>query len=235
MVLFVHVRDGAATRHRGYPVLEEVLLRHEDARCAWPTDELVRRDKDRVLVGEVPVGAPEVHVDLHVGPRPRSPRKRARRAWEEDGGLGRLRPDPGDVRRGGEAADLEGAVCVRDELTLKLLKIDAPVRVLVDRHDVRDRLTPRELVGVVLVGADEDDRAPLLRDGVTQIELAVELVGQRDVERVDQLVDGAGRTRTTEEHDVAVAGADGLADQRASSRKRVVCSPVCEVSVCVFA
>jgi hypothetical protein len=40
-------------------------------------------------------------------------------------------------------------------------QVDVAVGVLADGHDVGDRLAPGDLVGVVLVGADEDDR-PLL-------------------------------------------------------------------------
>ena len=66
--------------------------------------------------------------------------------------------DAGDVRRGGEGADLARSMRVAAQFLLEVLEVDATVTVLGDRDDVGARLTPRQLVGVVLVGPDEDDR-----------------------------------------------------------------------------
>ena len=50
------------------------------------------------------------------------------------------------------------------ELLLEHRHVDVAVAVLGDRHDVADRLAPRQLVGVVLERADEHDR-PLVGAG----------------------------------------------------------------------
>ena len=102
--------------------------------------------------------------------------------------------DPGDVRRGGEAAHLQRAIRVAAQLRLEAGDVDAPVGVLGDGHDVGARLAPRQLVGVVLVGADEDDGA-----GV-------------EVEQADELVDRARRARAAEDDDVVLAAVDRPVD-----------------------
>ena len=102
--------------------------------------------------------------------------------------------DPGHVGGGREAADLDRAVTVSDELFLQVLLIDVAVVVLADDDHVRDRLPPGKLVGVVLVRADEDDRAFCRRDQRREVVAIVEVSGYAHVEDVDQAVDGAGRT-----------------------------------------
>ena len=67
--------------------------------------------------------------------------------------------DAGDVAGRREGADLQRPVGVVDQLTLERGDVDVAVGVLRDDHDVGDRLAPRQLVGVVLERADEDDRA----------------------------------------------------------------------------
>ena len=74
---------------------------------------------------------------------------------------------------------------VADELGLEVGEVDPPVGVLADRDDVGARLPPRQLVGVVLVGADEHDRPR----GV-------------EVEQPDELVDRARRAGAAEDDDV---------------------------------
>ena len=53
---------------------------------------------------------------------------------------------------------LQRPVGVRHELRLQAAEVDAAVVVLRDGRDVGDRLAPGQLVGVVLVRADEHDR-----------------------------------------------------------------------------
>jgi hypothetical protein len=50
-----------------------------------------------------------------------------------------------------------------------------PVGVLADGDDVGDRLAPGQLVGVVLEGADEDDRPLSRRDLLAQVVAVVEV------------------------------------------------------------
>src|SRR5690349_22589703 len=79
-------------------------------------------------------------------------------------------------------SDLQGPLGVPDELLLEASEVDVPVAVRGDGYEVRDRLPPRELVGVVLVGADEDHRAPLGRDRIGRSEEHTsELQSRRDL------------------------------------------------------
>jgi hypothetical protein len=51
-----------------------------------------------------------------------------------------------------------GAPRVPGQLAAQVGQVDVAVGVLADDHDVGDGLAPRQLVGVVFVRADEDDR-----------------------------------------------------------------------------
>ena len=95
------------------------------------------------------------------GRRRRSPRRTARRAVQQRGDRVGVGEDAGDVGGGGEAADPQRPVGVPDQLRVQVGQVDVPVGVRADHDDVGDRLPPRQLVGVVLVRADEHHR-PLL-------------------------------------------------------------------------
>ena len=96
-----HEHDRPAARDRRHAAAQERALGDEDPGRAGAAGELVRREEDRVLGG---------HVDRQV---------RARGGVVEAGERAvpvehlreplDVRDDPGDVRRGGEAADLERA------------------------------------------------------------------------------------------------------------------------------
>ena len=97
--------------------------------------------------------------------------------------------DARHVRRGGEAADLQRPVRMAPQLVLEMTDVDASVAGRADRHEIRDRLSPGQLVGVVLVGADEHDRP----------------CGGIELEQAHELVDRAGRARAAEEDDIVIA------------------------------
>ena len=61
-----------------------------------------------------------------------------------------------------------GRSAYRSSSASQLGLVDVAVGVLGDRHHVGDRLAPGQLVGVVLEGADEDDR-PLLAAGSASV------------------------------------------------------------------
>ena len=150
------------------------------------------------------------------------------------GGVG---DDAGDVGGGRERADLERAVGVLLELLAQVVLVDAAVGVLADRDDVGDRLAPRDLVGVVLVGPDEDDRALRRRDVLGERVGVVEGRGDPQPEDPDQLRDRPGAPGAGEQHDGVVVAARRTSRMiaRASSRSRVVCRPVPLDSVWVLA
>ena len=91
--------------------------------------------------------------------------------------------------------------------------VDPAVPVLRDHDEVGQRLAPRQLIAVVLIGPDEHDRALGHRDRGTQVIAVIEVGRQPDLEAVDQLVDRAGRPRAGEQDDVVGAvRADGISD-----------------------
>ena len=122
----------------------------------------------------------------------------------------RVGQDAGDVRGGREGTDAQRPVGVPDQLPLQLGQVDATVGVLVDGHDIRDGLAPRQLVGVVLVRADEHHRPLAGRDLVAQSVALVELGGQPQPEHIDELVDGTRGAGAREDDHVPV----GVARQR---------------------
>ena len=151
----VDVHHRAAAGHDRHPVGHQLAAHDEHARGAGAADELVRADEDRVLAR----AAGAVHLDVDVG-RAGGEVPEAERAVlvEQVGDALGVGDDAGDVGGGGEGADLERPVGVALELLAEVVEGDPAVGVLVDGDDVGDGLAPADLVGVVLEGADEDDR-----------------------------------------------------------------------------
>ena len=161
----VDVRHGPAAHHVRDGVGQQLASGDEHTRCAGAADELVRREEDGVLVGTGVYVAPRRELDVHVGAGGGEvPEGEGAVLVQQDGDAVRIRDDPRDVARGAEAADQQRTVRVRHELRLETLLVDVPVGVLGDHHDVGDGLAPRDLVAVVLEGADEHDGPPVLRD-----------------------------------------------------------------------
>ena len=161
---------------------------------ARAADELVRAEEHRVLVGSGSPSAGRPSRCRRTAPRRRSPRTTARRARaaapEMPCGVG---DDAGDVAGGGERPDLAAAGRrTRSSSASSAVDVDVPVGVLGDRHDVGDRLAPRQLVGVVLERPDEHHRA--LVGGMCSVRCVpvVEAGGDAQAQDADQLVDGAG-------------------------------------------
>ena len=136
-----------------------------------------------------------------------------------------------------ERPDLERPVGVPLQLGGELGLVDVPVGVLADRDDVGDRLAPGELVGVVLEGADEDDRPLGRRDLGGEVVAVVELGRDAQAEDADELVDGRRWCPSPRRSPPCVSSPPTWSRmiRRASSRRRVVCSPVPLASVCVLA
>ena len=114
----------------------------------------------------------------------------------------RVGHDAGHVRRGREAADPERPVRVALQLLGQLGEVRVAVPVLPDRDHVRDRLPPRQLVAVVLVGPDEHDRPLVRRDPRAEIPAVVEVRRETQPEDVNQAVDGGRGPRPAEDHRV---------------------------------
>ncbi len=204
-------RDGPAARDARDLVGEQRALGDEDARRAGSADELVRRQEDGVLVGEMAVGpgAFGVHLDVEVGPgRGVVPERQRAVAVQQRRDLLDVREDPGDVRRGREAADLQRPVGVELELRAQVVEVEAAVGILADDAQLGDRLAPRKLVGVVLVGPDEDDRPLAGRDERRQAVALLEALGDPQAERPHDLVDRGRGARPAEDDDVVLRAAD---------------------------
>ena len=93
------------------------------------------------------------------------------------------------------------------------VEIDAAVGVLGDGHEVGDGFAPRQLVGMMFIGADEDDRPLVRRDVVGQAVALVEIGRDAQVEDADELVHRGGGAGPAEDDGMLIAGgADGLAD-----------------------
>ena len=195
-------QDRSAARHRRYLVSKQRALGDQDTRCPGATDELMGRDEHRVLVGEVPIRdrRRRVHVDREVRSRSRVV-EAGERAMPVKGDRDpvHVAHDSRHVRRGGEAADLDGAPGVAAQFVLELGEIDRAGGVLADRDEISRRLSPREFVGVVLVGPDEHHRpVPWI---------------QR--QQAAQLVDRAGRAGAAEDDHVIFAAVHRLVDDAA--------------------
>ena len=102
---------------------------------------------------------------------------------------------------------------------------------------VGDRLAPGQLVGVVLVRADEDHRPLPGGDLLAQAVAVVELRRDAEAEDVDELVDRRRRARAAEDHRVLVGPPphglqDDLPGVLAEARRLEARA---DVSVCVLA
>jgi len=123
-----------------------------------------------------------------------------------------VRLDAGHVRGGREAADPERTRRVARELAFEVTQVDAAVLVLVDHDDLGNRLAPRQLVRVVLVGTDEDDRTLARRDARLQGVAVVEVRGQAEVHHGPSTCGSPRRTRAAEDDRVLIVGPDGPTD-----------------------
>jgi hypothetical protein len=90
-----------------------------------------------------------------------------------------------------------------------------PVGVGADDDDVGDGLAPRQLIGVVLIGSDEDHRTVGGRDLAEQPVTLRQAVGQAEFQDADQLVDRRGGSGAAEDHQVVVGAADRVVDELA--------------------
>ena len=215
MVRGVDVGDGSSAWHVGHPVGEQLVPGHQHPGRRRAADELVRRQEDRVLVRQRPVGGSR-HLDPDVRRgRGEVPEGQGAVAVEQLGDPERVRDDAGDVGGRREGTDLQRPLGVLLQLLGELLLVDETVGVLMDGDDVGDGLAPGDLVGVVLVGAEEDHRTLGRRDVGRQVVLVVEDRRDPQAEDPDQLGDRAGAARAGEEHDRVAVAAHGLADDLA--------------------
>ena len=214
MVGRVDVRNRPAAGDDRHPVVQQPLPDREHARRAGSADELVRRHEHRVHRAVDVLGAVPVHLDRDVRCRRREvPERQGAVPVQQIGDRVGVGDDAGDVRRGGEGADLERAFLVRPQCSVQRSQVDVAVGVLGDRHDVADRLAPAELVGVVLERPDEHDRSLVGGDVLGQVVAVVEVGGNPQVEQPDQLVDRGRGAGAAEDHGHVRAGAQPGLDQ----------------------
>lgn len=173
--------------------MQKVPLDDEDAWGSGAADKFVGGEEDGVFVQRASLLVGHVHFDFDVGSGGGEvPEGEGVVLMEEACDGGGVGADAGDVGGGREASDFEGAVGVFLELEFEVFEVDLAVGVFVDDDDVGDGFSPGEFVGVVFVGADEDDGALFGRDVLGEVVAGVEVVGDAQVEDVDEFVDGAG-------------------------------------------
>ena len=229
----VDVHHRAASGHDRHPVGHQLTADDEHAGGAGAADELVRGDEDGVLDR----GAGAVHLDVDVGGAGGEvPEAQGAVLVEQVGHALGVGDDAGDVGGGGERADPERPVGVARELLGQVVQGDPAVAVLVDGDDVGDGLAPRDLVGVVLEGADEHDRALVGGDRRHQVVASSSPAGMRSP-RMPMILSIAAVLPEPQKTTTVSSSppTPSRMIRRASSRRRVVWSPVPLASVWVLA
>ena len=185
--------------HARHGVVEQVATRDQHARRPRSADELVRREEDRVLVVEL--GRPRRRDAAPSPPRrrarrPRSPRRTAPRS---DGACTEIARVSDRMPVTFDAAEklpiFTGRSACSLQRAFERLQVDPTVVVLGDLDHVGDRLAPRQLVGMVLVWADEHDGPLGRRDPISELIPSVEIGREPQVQARDELVDRARRPR----------------------------------------
>jgi hypothetical protein len=120
--------------------------------------------------------------------------------------------DAGDVGGGREAADAQRPAGEPDQLLAQVGQVDMTVGVFGDDHDVGDRLPPRQLVGVMLIRADEHHRPLRFRDARRQLVPFVQPGRDTQLQDADQLADRRGRPRPAEDDQVILGPAHRVMD-----------------------
>ena len=108
---------------------------------------------------------------------------------------------------------------------LKVGRVDPAVLVLPDDHDVGDRLAPGQLVAVVLVRPDEDDRPLEGRNPLAEAVAVGEVGGQAQLKHVHEAIDRAGGARADEYDGVLVGRPDAPPDADSESRQPSLPAP----------
>ena len=122
---------------------------------------------------------------------------------------------PGDVGGRRERAQLHRPPGELEQPALEIREVDLPLVGEADLHHLGDRLQPGQLVGVVLVGADEDHRPLVAGNGARELVLALQRLGDAPAQQAHQLVDRRGGAGPDEEHLVLRAGVHRAADHPA--------------------
>ena len=127
---------------------------------------------------------------------------------QQGGNRGGIGQDAGHVRGGREAADQQRPLRVPGQVS----QVDVAVGVLADDHHLGDGLTPRQLVGVMLVRADEYHRPLGLRDAVGEPVPLVQPGRDAQLQDADELVHRGGRPGSAEDDQVISGAADRVTD-----------------------
>jgi len=86
------------------------------------------------------------------------------------------------------------------------------VGVFGDDHDVGDRLPPGQLIGVMLIGADEHHRPFRFRDARRQLVPLIQPGRDAQLQEADQLADRRSRPRSAEDDQIILGPADSVLD-----------------------
>src|SRR5690606_10890408 len=163
-------------------------------------DELVRGEEDGVFAGGVGRASrriARVHLDIDVGAGGGEvPEGERAVLMQQPGDRVGVAEDAGDVARRTERPDLERPIAVRLEFSPKLVLVDVAIGVLVDRHDISDRLPPWQLVAVVLERSDEDDGSFGIRQSRPDAEPLVEFSGHAQAQDLHERLYSTRRATT---------------------------------------
>ena len=198
MLLGVDVGHGASADDGRDGVGQQVAANDEDTGRAGAADELVRGEDHRVLGDRRILG---MHVDVDVG-RSRGvvpDRQCAVLVKELGNGVG-VGEDARDIAGGAEGSDDERALAMLAQGCLEGVKVDVSVAVLGDGDEVGNGLPPRQLIAVVLEGADEHHGSLRGGDRCTESVASVEVGRDAQVEDADESINRAGASAAGEDH-----------------------------------
>jgi hypothetical protein len=120
--------------------------------------------------------------------------------------------DAGHVGGRREAADQQRPAGEPGELPFQVGQVDVAVGVLPDDHHLGDGFPPGQLVGMVLIRADERHRPLACRDMPGELVGVVQAGGDAQLEDSDELVHRGGRPGAAEDDQVIFCAADRVMD-----------------------
>ena len=157
MVVFGNVGHGTAACHCRPSGVEKGPVRDQQSRGAGPARILVRGHKCRVDPVRRTGGAfgqRNLHVGTGGGEIGHAP---AALRMHQPRDAAQVADHAGHVRGRSEGSDLHGGVRVGREPRFQRFEANGAVRVQRDTLDAGPGFAPRQIVGMVLVGADKDD------------------------------------------------------------------------------
>ena len=196
-----------------HPVRKEVPAHDKDAGRLRPAHERARGKEHCVLV--VATAWPRRgHPDRHMGRRGRVvPHRQCAITMQQRRDPAGVAEDAGHVRGGGKTSDEQRPAGVVDDLALKVGEVDLAISVRADGHHVRERFPPGQFAGMVLIRANEHDRAPARPEVRGQPGASGPPGRVPQSKNCGQLVHRRRGARSAEDDQVVAGAADRVADE----------------------